>query len=233
MLKKITSLLLVLGLSAALCTPAFAVQNNSTSSLDKQIELEETKQFFSSKNNVLQKLNEVTKAPIQSVKTSYANGNIIKTEIRNIKISDKLSITNTRTFTIPSNVSTMADLKLEGTSMQTVDNSYGFSYAGVPNALGAITATYSYEYEHWDSPNHVQTHIYNATGGESNLDSNYFVLEYVTPAWDTAPSYNAHASVAFHMKGRPTPALPIWYEYTYTNHCTFDSSGTPSFSWYN
>ncbi len=173
------------------------------------------KAILKNRDNLVEELDKVAKAPIKETKENLLpNGDFKKVEVRKIKATENLSITNTRTYTTSS-------------STKTITDEYGLDYAGIPNGGGSIVAVYKYNYVDIDSPNHMKTQIYSASGHANDLDSNFYKLSYVDPNWDTTPEYQASASVVFHMQMNGG----IWYNVTITNECEFNSYGEYSTSW--
>lgn len=216
--KKVLSLLIVAVAITACLAPASASAFQAT---DQEIADAQIQSFLLQKDLCVSKLNEVAHAqPIETTRIALFNGTEITTEIRELQVSDKLKIVNTRT------ISANAD-------MYTATDSYGLFWGGIAGAAGTLEAYYDYSYPVIDNPNQMQTQIHLAGGYAVDLDDDYYELLEARPQWDPYPSYNPSASVTFMMETAVgTFPIIIWQEVEYEHTCDFDKYGVPRMSWF-
>lgn len=216
--KKVLSLLIAAVAITACLAPASATAFQATA---QEIADAQIQSFLLQKDLCVSKLNEVAHAePVEVTNIALFNGTKVTTEIRELQVSDKLKIVNTRT------ISASAD-------MYTATDSYGLFWAGMQGGGGTLEAYYDYSYPVIDNPNQMQTQIHLAGGYAVDLDDDSYKLNEARPQWDPYPSYNASASVTFLMETAVGyPPLVIWQDLEYEHTCNFDKYGVPRMSWF-
>lgn len=173
-------------------------------------------QFLADKELSVQKLNETAQLPaIETVEYALFNGSNVTVETRELKVSDELTIVNTRTIT-------------SNPDDHTIKDTYGLFWGGIAGAAGELTAYYDYTYTDILSPNYMKTQIYNAGGYGTDIDDDEYKLDGVRPTWDSAASHTASGSVTFLMQSK---IGIFWQDLTYVHTCEFDSYGLAHMSW--
>ena len=212
--------ILIVAFTVAACLmPASAtnIQQSEQEIADTQIQ-----SFLLQKDLCTEKLNEVAHAePNETTSVSLFNGTQITTETRELQVTDKLKIVNTRTFSV-------------NADMYTATDSYGLFWGGIAGAGGTLEAYYDYSYPVIDNPNQMQTQIHLAGGNAIDLDDSSYDLVGTRPQWDPYPSYNPSASVTFLMETAVGyPPFVVWQELEYVHTCDFDKYGVPRMSWFS
>ena len=182
--------------------------------------------FWLDKDKSIEKLNEVADAPVIDVQEyTLSNGDEVRVEIRELEVSDDLTITNKRTYIISATTHTISD-------------EYGLPWGGQAGLGGTLIATYKYQHPTIDGPNSMTTKFTSASGRAEDLMweiineiiGGYRLVD-TDAHWDDDESYSPEASVEFNMQVKsPTPTAP-WQDFNLTNICAFNRYGVASFDW--
>ena len=184
--------------------------------------------FFSDPETAKETLNELSSSQAIDINSVMLyDGTPVRIETRELKVSDDLTIVNTRTY-----VSTYA---IEGTQVYSIEDRYGLFYAGFQGAGGYLIARYTYYHPVIDSPNQMKTQFLYADADTEELLDGVYKCTSTRTDFDSVARYDVSASAEFDISVNQNYLfpdwLPIWLSSTYINTCNIDKYGVAHFSW--
>jgi hypothetical protein len=211
--KKALAVILTATMAMSVGMPAFAAESTPVEA-QKQANAAMA-EFMLDTEAFVSALNQVSSQEV--ARTTW--GIQERQEVRELTLDNGITIINTRTLTVNADNS------------RSIEDEFGFQYAGIPGALGSIVAEYEFIYETIDNPNQMKTMVIYANGDERDLDDFYYNFIDADGHWDNKSSYTETASVDFYLEFRPAITVG-WRDVEYTHTCTFDKYGSYTMQWF-